>query len=336
MEIITGRTNRIRTQAIVCLIVNFIAITLMLPPLFAKEPLLIIRVAGSDFEQTVYGLREELVEDFNIRECIVNKKTSVAVVQNAMRNKQPKLVVLMDNISITLFKNYQKTLDDADDKFVPSVCLMAAFMDLAIKGLKNTTGIFYEVPVVTSVVSLRRVLPELSLKKIGVVHRGFMSSSIKSNQAYCQKENIKLISYKVSDRRKNLQNNLKNGLDNLKRKKKIDALWVSNDNMMINANLLRSVWIPFAKKFKKPIIVSVEILVNSKFNFGSFAVIPDSFQLGTQAAEIIFDIMDNNWKVDGIRIEQPRSVYKIANKKQMEKQFKASTDNLADIDKLLE
>jgi len=264
----------------------------------------------------------------------VNKNTSASDVKQKMERHAPKVVVLMDNVAIYLFKKYQSMLRDTEP-VVPSICLMASFIDLAVKGLKNTTGIFYEVPIVTSVVSLRAVLTDLSFRRIGVVHRHFMDDLIRTNQTYCRREDIKLVSRPIPDK-SNMEAALKSGLRRLQKNEKVDAIWVPNDNMMLNAALLRSVWIPFAEQFKKPILVGVEVLVQPRFKFGTFAVTPDPIQLGYQAAEIIFDIKDNDWQFDNRAIAPPRSVRKTANLEQMKRLFGTGKEGLMNVDRILE
>lgn len=297
-----------------------------------KESLLIIRVAGKNFEQVVLGLSEELSEDFFLHELIVDKSTKKQQIFPKIKKVSPKIVVLMDNIPINLYKGYQKDLPQGGS-ITPSVSVMASFMDIAIKGLKNATGIFYEVPLVTSVVNLRAVLPSHSFDTVGVIHREFMVPVINLNQKYCAKEDIELTAYSIPNN-KNIGSELKTALNQLE--KKIDALWIPNDNQLINAELFNSVWTPFAKEFQKPIITGVESLIVPKFKFGTFAVIPDPLQLGTQAAELVFDAIDNDWVVETGKVEPPRSVYKIINLEQAERLFKVDQEKLQNmVDKVL-
>jgi hypothetical protein len=297
-----------------------------------KEPLLIIRMAGKNFEQVVLGLSEELSEDFFLHELIVDKNTKKQQIIPKIKEVSPKLVVLMDNIPINLYKGYQKALPQAES-ITPSVSVMASFMDIAIKGLKNATGIFYEVPLVTSVVNLRAILSSHSFDKVGVVHREFMTPAIHLNQKYCAKEDIELTASPIPNHN-NIESELKTALNQLE--KQVDALWIPNDNKLINAELFNSVWTPFAKKFQKPIITGVESLITPKFDFGTFAVIPDSFQLGTQAADLVFEAMDNDWTMETGKVEPPRSVYKIINLEQAERLFQVDQEKLQNmVDKVL-
>ena len=297
-----------------------------------KESLLIIRVAGKNFEQVVLGLSEELTEDFFLHELIVDKTTKPQQIASQITELSPQIVILMDNISINLYKAYQKGLPPSA-AIIPSVSVMASFMDIAIKDLKNATGIFYEVPLVTSVVNLRAILSERSFAKVGVIHRKFMTPAIQLNQNYCAKEDVELIGYPISNQG-DTKSELKTALHQLE--KQVDALWIPNDNKLVNAELLQSVWFSFAKEFQKPIMTGVESLVAPKFNFGTFAVIPDPIRLGTQAAQVVFEIMDNDWEVETGKVIPPLSVYKIINLEQAEHLFQVDKEKLQNmVDKVL-
>ncbi len=302
-------------------------------PAYAAEPLLIIRVEGRAFDQAVKGLSDELEEDFAIVEMVVGRETTVSDIKMKVDVVSPKIVVLMDNQSISLFKQYQGQLPDSQFH-VPSVSIMGVFLDIAIDGLSNAAGIYYEVPVVTSIVNLRSVL-NMRFDKVGLVYRPFIGQFVQENTEYCAKEGVELVAHEIS-LKSNVKKELKRGLKALRKKVKVDAIWVPNDSLLVNNVLLQEVWLPFANRYKKPIIVGVEILVDPLFNFGTFAVIPDHTALGMQAAEMVFDAMENNWRLESNKVEPPRSVYKIINLKQARRLFSVNEEGLANIDKISE
>ncbi len=296
---------------------------------YAKEPILIIRAEEKAFEDSEKGLSDEIEGELSIRTMVIKEDTTEKSIETKIKTVSPKIVVLMDNKSISLYKKYQS--GRTGPPYIPSVSIMGLFMDSAIKGLKNATGIYYEIPVVTSIINLRNVL-DVPLEKVGIIHREFMKNFIIRNREYCLKEDVDLISYEIS--RKNYKSGLKKGLTFLTKKKKVDAIWVVTDSKLITSDMLQSVWFPFAKKFKKPIIVGVEMLANPKFNFGTFAVVPDHTSLGMQAAEIVLDAMENDWSVEKRAIAPPRSVYQIINLEQAKRLFKVKDDKLKDVDKI--
>jgi hypothetical protein len=230
-----------------------------------------------------------------------------------MNEFKPKIVILMDNLPILLYKEYQSSLPDTAP-VIPSIAFLAIYMDQTIKGMKNSIGVRYEIPVVASIANLRFLLDH-PFKKVGVVHRAFMDSLIILNQEYCLKENIQLIPYSIPDEEKfwGFGGNLRKSLQKLCNKENVDALWVLNDNALLTPDLIKDVWQPLLKSYRIPVIVGVEALVNPKLRFGSYAVLPDHNALYRQVADVAYRIKDNNWEVPSSTIQQPVTVNDIAN-----------------------
>lgn len=298
----------------------------------AENTLLVFRNDGVDFRDVVKGFTDELSEDFDIKEIIIKKGMDESTITDKIKSVRPNIVVLMDNLSIKLFKKYQNTLPD-DAKIIPSVSLMGVLIDESIKDLKNATGILYEIPIVTSAVNLRSLL-NTPIKKFGVLHRGYLENYIEKNKKFCKNEGVDIYTFKLTGKNKNYSKSLKTGLKKLLKEDQVEALWIPNDNYILRPGYIKSIWIPAIRKYKIPVIVGVEVLVQPKFHFGSYAVIPDNVSLGGQAAEIVFDIMNNNWQVTP-GTEQPLSVYHIVNLKQIQMKYKISPEKLLAIDKVI-
>ncbi len=305
------------------------------PPLWAMGPmdkLLIIRIEGAAYERTAQSMSAELGEAFEMFEMIVRKDTTAASVGKKMEATVPRLVILMDNRAITLFKEYQASLPEGAPH-VPSVSLMASFVDLAVKDLKNAAAISYEVPVVIGAVNLREVTGK-PLERIGIVHRPFMDAFVRENARYCENERIELISHAVPDNGR-LAPRLRKGLRKLVRKQSVDAVWVPNDNLLVNETLLKRVWIPFVKKYATPVIVGVEVLANPSFNFGTFAVVPDHAALGLQAAEMVYEMKENMWRVATGTVSPPGSVRKVLNRRLAERLFTIDEARIRNVDEIV-
>jgi hypothetical protein len=299
---------------------------------YAKEPMLIVRRSGKDFDEVVKGMTEELSTDFTINDFIVLKETDVPTLVAKIKEIKPKIAVLLDNQSISLFKKYQSELPDTA-RIIPSVSLMGILIDRLIRDMKNATGIFYEIPIVTSAVNMRAVLG-VRIKRVGVIHRKFMSGFVEMNTKYCEKENIRIIPFELPDKETDYSPIIKKGLKQLLKKDSIDAIWVPNDNALLTPVTIRDVWAPFTKESKIPVIVGVEVLVNPSLNFGTFAVLPDHIALGSQAADMVYDIKDNGWSVSDRKVEPPLSVYKIINLPQAKEVFKVKDENLRNVDRI--
>jgi hypothetical protein len=299
----------------------------------AKDKILVLRRDGKDFETALRGLTEELKAEFEFKDKKIQKKTEVNEIRTEIATVHPKIIVLMDNSAINLYRRYQAELN-VGDTILPSISIMGVYIKDAISEIKNACGISYEIPIVTSIVNLRSVLGT-SMKRVGVIHREFLNDFILKNREFCRMEGIEIIDISLPNKSNDYKKLLRNSLKTLFEEKNIDVLWVPNDNAFLNVENIQGVWIPAVKKEKTPVVVGVELLVNPKLDFGTFAVLPDHVALGSQAAEMIYDIMDNEWKCENGRVDPPLAVFKIINLQQAKKNFNVSDEKLKVIDKAL-
>ena len=312
----------------------FIALFLVISvPSFASEDMgLIFSAEGDVFNDVVLGITGDLEEDLTFKTVKLNKKSTVKDVEKHIKAVNPKIIVLVENNAVRLYQKYQKANPKAE--FPPSVALAALFVDRYLKNLKNATGIRYEIPAVTSIVNMRAVLSK-KVKKVGVVHREWMKPIIEQNAKYCRAEGIELVSISLPNKDKKLDKKLKSGLDDLS-DKGVDAIWVLNDNSLLNGRMLSSAWLPSMNKAKLPVIVGIDLFLKSEWNFGSFAIVPDHYALGVQAASMIGEIMEEDWDLGDRDIEQPVSVRKIVNTTVLEnKKIKFKQDKLSAMDEVV-
>jgi hypothetical protein len=301
--------------------------------LHARESILVIRSSEKAFEDVVKGLTDELENNFSVYELVPDDKTTKQNIKDKIRKISPKLVVLMDNTSINLFKEYQDNLGDTA-ACIPSISAMGVLIKRMIKEIRNSSGIEYEIPIVTAAINMRELL-NIPLRKIGVVHRDFMHDFIMKNREYCRQEDIEIVAYRLPENKTNYKSGIKKGLKKLFKQDKVDALWVPNDNALLKPNLIRWAWQPLIRKYKIPVIVGVETLVNPRLKFGTYAVLPDHVALGGQIAEMVYQVKENGWSFKESRVEPPISVIKVLNYKMAEKQFGISEEEINNVDKIL-
>lgn len=313
-----------------CLLLSFCSVVIIFAQ--SNPVLLIVRSSGENFEEAVSEIRYELESELAIHELLVDSLEPLALTENILA-MQPKILVLMDNRSINV---YREALKDTRvrEMNIPSVSLIGILIDKCIADIPHSTGIAYEVPIVTGAVNLRSILPN-EIHNIGVMHRAPFDTFIAQNVEFCAREDIVITAVELGhDLDISL---LKKDLKYLVEEKQIDVLWVPNDNRILNSSLLKSLWQPFQKKYRLPIIVGVESLVNPLFHFGTFAVMPDHAALGNQAANLIYDIMDNGWKIEESGIVQPPlSIYTTINFPDAQRYWSVERQSLLRVDSIWE
>tara|TARA_R110001592_G_scaffold238227_2_gene497735 strand:- start:23549 stop:24553 length:1005 start_codon:yes stop_codon:yes gene_type:complete len=306
--------------------------SICMSPALAEDRALILRGDTAAFEEVVSGLKGDLGEDLAFSEYIVDKDTEVSDIKKLMSEATPKVVILVGNHAMNSYTKLQQSNDKLD--FPPAVALAALYIDKLVKKMTNTTGIRYEIPAVTGIVNLRSLLNS-ELKKVGVIYRSWMKDFIEENARYSKREEIELVGYEISGKNKNVAKEIKKGVKQLLAEK-VDAFWIVNDNGLLTKDALIGGWIPSMQKAEVPVIVGVTSLVQSKFKFGSYAIVPDHYALGVQGASIIAEIMEEDWQLETPDVQQPISVKKLLNQTIFDsKKINYKEAKLAEIDEVI-
>lgn len=296
-----------------------------------SKSILVIRPAGTNFEEARKGIAETLGPTFVLQDVVVGKETTTEDVAKAWKGAAPKLVVAMDNRSIALFRDVR---EKNGDTAVPAVAIMGVRVDAAIGGIRNSVGINYEIPAVTTLVNLRSIL-KTPVSKAAMVYRASWEDMYQRNAKFCKGENIELVGKKIADG-SDPAASLETAIKELSKDPSIDALVVINDNFFLNVSLLKKVWLPGLSGWKRPVIVGVESLVKPELKFGNFAILPDHYALGSQAAGLIQELEEAQWKVEEAKTDQPLSVIKVLNLRGMNDCCKVQEEKKSEIDKVLD
>lgn len=259
------------------------------------------------------SLSHELSGSFNLHTLEVDQ-LDFAGLGAALSRIGPQALVLIDNRSLALYREYQR-LQPASAELPPALALMAAFGAESQRRLRNTSVITYQVPGVTGVVALRR-LTSRPVHRVGVVYRRPFARFIEDNRRLARVENVALVAAPVDT--EPTFNQVGWALDRLLGgAQPVDALWVVNDNILLSAAQLREVWLPAIHGRRVPVIVGVESLVNPQLDFGTLAVLPDPHALGMQAADHLFRLAEADFQADPT-VEPPVAVRTVVDAVQAE------------------
>jgi hypothetical protein len=303
------------------------------PPARTGAPTLLIAMPRSpNFVEVRKSLVSEVQKNFNIHTFVVGPESKAADLAAAIQAANPVCVVLMNNATINLYYQVQRSNPTA--KTPPAVLLMASFIEEAQARLRGATGIAYEVPGVTAFVHLRSVIGT-PVNRVGVVYRPPFRAFIQRQTALAAKEHVELISVSVPN--DVTAAGLREVLHKLTGKGKVDAIWMLNDNGLVrDAEFVDDTWRSELGDTKMPLIVGVTNLVEPSSSLGTLAVVPDHEALGLQAANLLFDLSDNDWQIAAHPVELPLSVKTVVDVKQVRANFGLRPDALKHIDKALE
>jgi len=244
-------------------------------------------------------LRDELREEFDVVLHPVRADVDSAETIGAqLAADAPRLVVLINNSTAKLYRTW------ARHQAAPPVALilMASFADVLTRSIPNSLCIAYEVPAVTSFVGLRAL--GKSVNRVGVIYRKALASHVQAQEELARVERISFYTEELSEGF--AMHDLKAALIRTK-EQRVDVLWLPNDNELLTRQLVTKVWLPYLDRLELPVIVGVPSLVRADHAFGTYGAIPDPEALGVQAADLVFEIRDDDYAIKGQRVRLPLS-----------------------------
>jgi putative ABC transport system substrate-binding protein len=299
----------------------------------ASAPMLLLAMpTSSNFAEVRRGLVSEVQKNFNVTTFAVGPETKAADLAVAIQNAKPACVVLMNNTTIGLYREYQAANPTVTTP--PAILLMASFVEEVQPKIRRSTGVAYEVPGVTAFVHLRSVITT-PINRVGVIYRPAFQKFVERQKALAAKERVEIVPISVPN--DVTAEGLREALHSLAKSKKVDAVWMLNDNALVrNEEFVDEAWRAETGDAKLPLIVGVSNFVEPSSPLGILAVVPDHEALGLQAANLIFDLSDNDWQVESHAVELPLSVKTVVDIKLVRANFGLQPDALKHIDKALE
>lgn len=278
------------------------------------------------------SISEELSQDFDVLSFSVNRSTALDDFEKAIADADPKCLILVNNSTVALYRRLQRRRPK--HLYPPAIVVMSSFVEDLVVGLRNTTGIGYEIPIATVFSKMRELLKD-EVVNIGLVHRKSLSGFVKRQQELASIEGFRIHPIVVSEYPRPRE--IRSCVQQLKNAGHLDALWVINDNRLLNkAALIREGWMPVIKQYSIPVAVGVASLVNPVNHFATLAVLPDHEALGVQTAAMVWTLSDSDWKAEAVEIEQPISIVTIVDAAFARDNLNFNGDFLSQADRVVE
>lgn len=297
----------------------------------SAETILVFMPETTQTQQVLIGIGDEVGGQFSLLAVGISGANDDLAIKRAIGDHQPRAVILMNNPTVAAYRQYLRhPLANHD---LPVIVAMSSFLDVAQLREMNAVGISYEVPLITVVTNLRRIVAT-PVERVGVIYRRRLAPFIESETQLAAMEHISVVSEVVSSNPN--PSELKRALRLLRQKS--DVLWILNDDQLLTPRLLADGWLPgLQERPWRPIIVGAGSLVSAQRSFGTFAVVPDHTALGVQAASLLFEIADNDWRIpDRPRAELPLSTRTAIDLVQATDRLSLLTDALAQVDHVVE
>ena len=292
------------------------------------DAILVLMPRARAAEDVLRGMSRELSSDYDLVRRYVDDRVTPSQVDRMIQEIGPVAVVLMNNPTLRLYRRYQAL--KRRPSYPPAIGVLTSYLERTSVGIRDFSGIAYEVPLVTSLVNLRALVQD-PIRRVGVLYRPEFEAFVAEQRELARLEQFEVVGVKVVGTG---PTEIQRGLSELKAAN-IDALWVLNDNPLLDNRTVREGWIPELTRDWTPVVVNVGSLVSAEFNFGTYAVVPDHKDLGLQTANLLLDLASREWRVDERRIELPVSVQTILAVNVAKRRLRLNKGELARVTRLI-
>lgn len=298
----------------------------------AGKPVVLVCMPDTKQTREVWsGLKDELSGHFALTVVEMRGEHDSTSIEQAITRERPACVVLMNNPTVLAYARYQARTRLST--YPPAIVVMTSFLDRRPHGITDATGISYEVPLITVVTNLRKLMSS-PVERVGVIRRTPLHDFVARQAALARREQIGVVEQSVSVDPSAAE--LKYALRELKQR--CDAIWILNDDRLLSERLITDGWLPgLNERPYKPAIVGAASLVSTVQSFGTFAVLPDHTALGVQTANRVFDLADADFRLEaGDDVDLPLSTTTTVDLVQARERFALRQDALEQVDHILE
>jgi hypothetical protein len=277
------------------------------------------------------GLSDEVASEYRLVAIRVEGRGGASLIAQGIRRHRPSAVVLMNNPTAAAYREY--LAQPGAVRTLPAVVVMTSFLESQQLRALGAVGISYEVPLITVVTNLRRIVAS-PVDRVGIVYRVPLQGFVQRQRRLAKREQIYVVEQPVC---------ADPNASDLKRairlaKQQSDAIWILNDDRLLTAELISEGWLPgLNERPWRPAIVGAASLVSAAQSFGTFAVLPDHRELGTQTANLLFEIGDDGWALPaGANAQLPLSTITTVDVVQARERFALRRDAFAKVDRTIE
>lgn len=260
-----------------------VLLLLHLPSPATAATVAVIRPDGADFAAAEHGLASELPSDWRLVR-LIGPVPKAGALEAWLAAHPAEVLVAMDNAHIA-------QVNEITHGRLPVIALMGLNLKQALAGRPAVCGIAYETPVwslVTGFAARTATMP----RRVLAPHRGSVhGAEIADAVRQLARQGVTLVPLDVEAQATGpaaqaawLARNL------LGAATQVDAVVVPADNVLVDGRSLPA-WVDAARRSNRPFLAPVARFVDERHGFCAYAAEVDHERLGTQAAELVLQIV---------------------------------------------
>jgi ABC-type uncharacterized transport system substrate-binding protein len=279
-------------------------LSLLLTPALAAATLMTVSFDSADMRVVKETMARDLKKHQHI-DLLIQKNSEYEQFLAAIQKHRPDFLALLDNKAV----NFMKRLEEEKPVGFASIqgaATMALNLRNILQDSKKICGIHYEVPAFTIITRFRSLLQKPITTVLAPYRASEFEWMMSEAKQQLQKEGIELIGVNVeADGRdtESINRMVEKTLGGEYGGRKIDAILVPTDNVILNREAFAKVWLQKARSLKVPFLCNIEKFTSKDFDFCTFAAYPDLVALGHQLAEQITEALENGSSVADLGVD---------------------------------
>ncbi len=281
-----------------------VMLSFLLSPSLAAATLMTVSFDSAEMKLVKETVARDLKKHKHV-DFIIDKNSDYEQFIAALQKHKPDFLALMDNKAV----NFMKKLEEQKPQNFANV-QAAATMALNLRHLLHKSqkicGIHYEVPAFTIITRFRSLIQRNLSRVLAPYRASEFEWMMTEARQQLQKEGIELIAVNVeaNGREQSAINDMvEKVLTEEYSGKKVDAILVPTDNVILNKEAFTGIWLRKARSMKVPFLCNIEKFASKDFDFCTFAAYPDLVALGHQLAEQINEVLENGNSVAELGVD---------------------------------
>lgn len=281
-----------------------VMLSLLLTPSLAAATLMTVSFDSAEMKLVKETVIRDLKKHKHI-DFIIDKNSDYDQFLSALQKHKPDFVALLDNKAV----NFMRKLEEQKPQNLGNVqaaATMALNLRHVLRNSQKICGIHYEVPAFTIITRFRSLIQRTITRVLAPYRASEFEWMMTEAKQQLQKEGIELLAVNVeaNGRETAAMNKLvEKVLSEEHSGKKIDAILVPSDNVILNKEAFAGIWLRKARSLRVPFLCNIEKFTSKDFDFCTFAAYPDLVALGHQLAEQINEVLENGNSVAELGVD---------------------------------
>ncbi|WP_141736655.1 hypothetical protein [Oligoflexus tunisiensis] len=279
-------------------------LSLLLTPALSAATLMTVSFDSAEMRVVKETMARDLKNHHHI-DLVIQKNSEYEQFLSAIQKHKPDFLALLDNKAVNFMRKLEKEQPEGFAS-IQGAATMALNLRNILQDSKRICGVHYEVPAFTIITRFRSLIQRPISTVLAPYRASEFDWMMGEARQQLQKEGIELIAVNVEANGRDpasINRLVEKTLSDEHGGRKIDAILVPADNVILNREAFANVWLRKARSLKVPFLCNIEKFTSKDFDFCTFAAWPDLVALGHQLAEQITEALENGSSVAELGVD---------------------------------